>query len=289
MKIFVKFSFFLAILLFSYNAAALVSGQSAPKRIFSIGDSITRAYDAYLPKDNLNISWANGYYGFWQKLLGLPNIYSHYQRIRSAYGSWGTRNVTVAANGASMANFPDMAAIVAGTNSTYVPVLLGANDICSSPIWHLPENGAFETNFRNGMNALVANLPDGATIYVAAIPDIEQVYQVGLTKDALGLVSCPVVWTLNHICQSMLALWNTPEDRDYVTSRIQGYNEILKRVTQEYPEIASNLGRKLFISFTRVTNDAFSASEISDIDCFHPSELGQKTISSKTWLDGPLK
>ena len=287
MKNNIKLSFLAVFLLFSYGVNALEPGQSAPKKIYSVGDSITRAFNAYLPNDNPNISWTNGYYGFWQRLLGLPNINSHYQRIISAYGRFGSSNVTTAAMGARMSDFPAMALNVAGRGSTYVPVLLGANDICSSSIMNFPEDDVFASNFRTGMNNLVENLPSGATIYVAAIPDIEQVYQVGLNKDALGFVSCPLVWAINDICQSMLSWANTDTEREYVTSRIQGYNGIMKDIIQlEYQPISSATG--LFFSYTGVSNEPFTASELSDIDCFHPSELGQQTLSSKTWQDGPF-
>lgn len=282
MKNYIKFSLLLVFLLFTNGVNALEPGQSPPKRIYSIGDSITRAFDAYLPNDNPNLSWINGYFGFWQKVLGLPNINSHYQRIRSAYGRWGTSNVMNAFNGARMSDFSAMAANVSG-NSTYVTTFLGANDICSASAMGIPSDEDFAGYFRNGMNELVNRLPSGATIYVAAIPDIEQVYQIGLTKDALGFVSCPIVWAIGDICQSMLSHSNEDVDRAYVTSRILSLNDTMKTiVANEY----QNVG--LFVYYTDVTNEAFTASEVSDIDCFHPSELGQKTISSKTWTAGPF-
>jgi len=288
MKKRIKFSLLVVSSFFAINAHALQPGQSAPKRIYSIGDSITRAFDAYLPSDNLNVSWVNGYYGFWQKVLGLPNITSHYQRIVSAYGGSGTSNVTGAVTGATMSRFSSMASYVAGKNFTYVTTLLGANDICSSTIMDIPSDPVFESEFRAGMNQLLNNLSSGATIYVAAIPDVEQVYQIGVTKDALGLVSCKVVWSLNSICQSMLSKTNTDADRMYVKSRIQSFNNILMSVTQEYQQLSNQLGKGLFFSYTSATNDSFTASEVSDIDCFHPSELGQKSISAKTWQTGPF-
>jgi hypothetical protein len=57
--------------------AQLLPGQAQPKRLYSNGDSITRAFDADFPADNLNASWVNGYYGFWEQLFGLPNVRSH--------------------------------------------------------------------------------------------------------------------------------------------------------------------------------------------------------------------
>jgi hypothetical protein len=45
--------------------------QLKPKRLSSTGDSMTEAIDAELPAANHWASWANGYHGFWEWLLGL--------------------------------------------------------------------------------------------------------------------------------------------------------------------------------------------------------------------------
>ena len=113
------------------QAYALQPGQSTPKKLYSIGDSITRGFDAYLPLDNKNLSWVNGYYGFWQKLLNMPNSNSHYQRIQKAFGSSGTKNYMSAQVGAHMNSFAKFASGVAGKNVTYSTVMLGANDVWS--------------------------------------------------------------------------------------------------------------------------------------------------------------
>jgi hypothetical protein len=79
---------------------ALEPGQSTPKRLYSNGDSITRGFDADLPLDNLNASWVNGYFGFWEWLFGLPNVKSHNQRISANFGSSSRKNWIAAENGA---------------------------------------------------------------------------------------------------------------------------------------------------------------------------------------------
>ena len=77
----------------SSGFAQLLPGQAQPKRLYSNGDSITRAFDADFPGDNLNVSWVNGYYGFWEQLFGLPNVKAHNQRISANWGSSGRLNV----------------------------------------------------------------------------------------------------------------------------------------------------------------------------------------------------
>jgi len=273
-------------MMLSSSAYGLQPGQSQPKRVYAIGDSITRGFDAYLPLDNKSLSWSSGYYNFWERLLGLPNVNSHFQRIQSAFGKSATQNWLAAEVGAEMGRFASFASGAAGRDVTYATVLLGANDVCADSPAALPTDAQFEADFRGGMERLLNNLPNGATIMVAAIPDIEMLYRVGLNKNALGLVNCPAVWSLGSICQSMLDNNNTEADRQYVKSRNLGYNTILQRVTAEYQVQARNIGKTLFISFSDGTAGAFTSADVSDIDCFHPSEVGQKVISQETWKDG---
>jgi hypothetical protein len=84
------------------SALALEPGQSEPKRLFSTGDSMTRGFNANVPLDNLNLSWVNGYHGFWEDLFDLPDVESHNQRIDANFGDSDRSNQTAAENGATM-------------------------------------------------------------------------------------------------------------------------------------------------------------------------------------------
>lgn len=267
---------------------ALEPGQSPPKRLYSNGDSITRAFDAQLPFDNLNNSWANGYFGFWQRLFGLPDINAHNQRISEDFGRRGRKNWVAAQNGARVDDFVSQAAGSAGRNVTYSTVLLGGNDVCRDSPAELPTDAEFEANFRAGIDTLLLNLSPGATVQVAAIPDVKRLYDIGVDKHALGIVNCPVLWSLTVLgfpCGSMLSPNNSEADRLYVQSRNIGYNQILESVTLEK---AAQHNDK-FVSFTNVSfTYPFEASDISNIDCFHPSWRGQKVLSETTWNDGPF-
>jgi len=50
-----------SLLMIAPTALALQPGQQAPKRLYSNGDSITRAFDANLPGDNLSNSRCEKY------------------------------------------------------------------------------------------------------------------------------------------------------------------------------------------------------------------------------------
>jgi lysophospholipase L1-like esterase len=267
------------------SALALNYGQQPPKRLYSNGDSTTRAFDANLPFDNLNLSWVNGYYGFWERLFGLPNVKSHNQRITANFGASGRTNWTSAVNGARVDTLDDQAAGTAGRFVTYSTVLLGANDACRD-IADLTTPAEFESSFRNGLDALLNNLPKGASVLVAAVPDVSRVYEVGLVKKALGLVDCPAVWAITGNCSSVLSPTSTPADRLFVQRRVQEYNRILQTVTQR----KARQHPTKFIAFTDKTYTyQFTQQELSNLDCFHPSWQGQKVLSAVTWNDGPFK
>jgi lysophospholipase L1-like esterase len=268
------------------SARALEPGQNPPKRLYSHGDSMTRAFNANLPLDNLNLSWVNGYYGFWERLFGLPNIKSHNQRITANFGGSDRRNWTAAQNGAELDDMVAQASGVAGKNVTYATVLLGANDICRLSVTNPPTDAEVETEFRAGMDTLLMNLPSGATVQVVAIPDVTRLYQVGLDKTALGIVDCQVVWALTGSCPSVLSPGVSDMDREFIRSRIIRYNEILEAVTKEKAEQHSDK----FISSTDVSfTYPFGASEVSNLDCFHPSWRAQRVLSRETWNAGPFQ
>jgi lysophospholipase L1-like esterase len=270
-------------------ALALEPGQSEPKRLISLGDSITRAFDATLPADNLNQSWSNGTRGFFENLFGLPNVKSHNQRISANFGSSSRRNVVVARNGAKVRNLEGQAAEAEGRGYTYATVLIGGNDVCRDTIAELPTDYDFTVDAAIGLVELLNNLPDGSTVQVAAIPDIKRLYEIGIDKTVLGIVDCDQLWRLTaqgFPCGSMLSPDNSEADREYVRQRNIQYNNILQYLTA----IGANKYKNLFISWTDKTfTYPFTADDVSSIDCYHPSSRGQRTIARETWNDGPFK
>jgi hypothetical protein len=263
-------------------ALALQPGQSAPKRLYSVGDSATRAVNADFPLDNLNLSWVNGYFGFWQQLFGLPNVKSHNQRISANFGSSNRKNWIAAQNGAQIEDMGSQASGAAGKNVTYTTVLLGANDVCRD----LPTDAEFAADFRAGMDLLLGNLASGATVQVVAIFDVTRLRDIGHDKAALGIVDCEVVWAVSGSCPTVLAPGVSDADLAFVRSRNVSYNQILKSVTEE--KAFAHPGK--FISFTDASfTYPFTESEVSNLDCFHPSWRAQKILSRKTWNIGSFK
>lgn len=261
----------------------------APKRLSSTGDSISEAIDAELPLANHWASWVNGYHGFWEWLFGLTNVYSHNQRITKNFGSWGRRNYMEAKSGADMFDFPGQTFGSVSHQAQYVTVFMGHNDVCQNHFADIPTDAEFEANFRAGMDNLKNGLPAGATIYVVGIADIYQLWQIGRDKKALGIVDCEVLWATTLLdlfpCGTMLSPLNTDADREYTRNRNIGFNNILMRVTKEYN---NNDPNHYYIYTDVVFNYPFVENQVSDIDCFHPSAIGQRVLSKMTWDAGPF-
>jgi lysophospholipase L1-like esterase len=268
-------------------AAGLLPGQAIPKRLYSNGDSITRAFDADFPADNLNVSWVNGYFGFWEQLFGLPNVKAHNQRITANWGSSGRANFIAAVNGARVDDLGTQAAGAAGKTVNYATVMLGGNDVCRDTIADLPTDAEFEANFRAGMATLLANTVNNATVQVVNIPNVKRLYDIGKSKQALGIVNCQVLWAgtvLGFPCGSMLSPFNSEADRLFVQSRNVAYNDIIRRVTAEL-----DAANPEFLFHGDAYSFNFVQSEISNLDCFHPSWTGQRTLAKQIWNTGPFR
>jgi len=266
---------------------ALAQGKAAqlkPKRLSSTGDSMTEAIDAELPAANHWASWVNGYHGFWEWLLGLTNVNSHNQRITKAFGSSGRANYMEAKSGADMFDFPAQAKQAVSRKASYVTVLMGHNDACQDRFIDIPSNAVFEDKFREGMDILKAGLPKGATVYVVGIVDIYRLWEVAQDKKALGIVDCEVLWATTLLkwypCSTMLNPLIGEAGRQYTKARIQGFNAILKAVTEGYNAADPN---HRYVYTPAAFEYKFGERHVSDIDCFHPSAYGQKTLSEMTW------
>lgn len=267
-------------------AQGLEPGQAPPTRLFSIGDSITRAFDANLPLENPNLSWVNGFTNDTTDLFGLPDVHSHNERISANFGDNNRLNDSAAENGARMDDMAGQASVAAGRGINYATVMLGDNDVCQATVADIPTDAEFEQNFRLGMDTLLAQLAPGGTILITGIIDVARLHDVGMQKAGLAGVDCPTLWEKSGVCGSVLSAQATDADRANVHARTLGFNSILQRVSGEYQ--AAHPDR--FISYTDSTFQwQFGPDDVSDIDCFHPSTAGQTAISRMTWDDGPFR
>lgn len=285
----------LVVFLFSTTAALAKDPQRVPRRLSSVGDSITEAinaeeYNLFNPiNPNHWASWVNGYRGFWEWLLGRTNVNSHNQRITSAFGRSGRKNYMQAVSGADSFDVPPQTSQSVLNAADYVTIFMGHNDVCQSDFASIPSDAQFEANVRAGLDNLRSGLPNGATIYVLGLVDIYKLYQLGDELTSLGILDCKVVWATSLLgifpCATMLSPLNSEADRQYTRSRNIAFNQILEDLVAEYNASDSH-------HYYEYTDEAFeyefAPSQVSGFDCFHPSAAGQKELARVSWQVGPF-
>jgi lysophospholipase L1-like esterase len=255
----------LAVMLLSVVASpvAAATPPPLPASMAALGDSITRAYDVCCSYgDHPGQSWSTGYAWY-------DGINSHYERIKRASSSISGHAYNGAVTGAKMADALDQAANAATQGASYVTILLGANDLCTSSPRTMTSTEDFQAQFNGAMVTLTQD--PSRRIFVSSIPNIHQLWEL-LHNNALART----VWASAHICQSMLGATRTPEERQQVVNRERDFNQILADICGLYKDNCRWDGGATY-------NYRFSVGQVSPLDFFHPSLSGQAALAQLTW------
>jgi lysophospholipase L1-like esterase len=241
-----------------------VTGPVWPHSLAAIGDSITRAVFADNTINGLGDgqpwhSWATGYDGG-------DVVLSHYERIAAQNPAFFA-NYNNAVSGARMDDFLAQANLTVLQNPDYILVFLGHNDLCRSSSAAIPSDASFEAWFRQGLDALLAGLPD-KKIVVLEIIDVAQLWDC-----CSGDFGCRLAWWLYTPCEVVTAGSST--DRATVRARTIGFNNILRQVCAE----------KGVMFEDRIFEQTFVRSDVSEVDCFHPSARGQRKLAEGSYDD----
>jgi len=232
----------------------------APTSMAVLGDSISQAFDSCgVLQSCPQFSWSTG---------DSPLVDSHATRIRAL--SPGLMAYNDAVVGAKAADLALEAAAAVAQGAQYVEVEMGANDACTPT----PELMTPVATFRAQVAAGFAELR-GTRVFVASVPDLRHLWQV-----AKDVPQARLVWSVFHLCQSMLAnpLSTARADRTRradVRKRIMAYNDVLRQECAKLPTCRYDHGV--------VFKNKFDLSFVSPIDYFHPSIVGQAGISARTW------
>ncbi|WP_433242759.1 GDSL-type esterase/lipase family protein [Streptosporangium sp. CA-135522] len=243
---------------------AVADTSSAPRAMASMGDSITRGFNAcgfYL--DCPSRSWSTG---------TDSGVNSHYRRLLADNPSLVAHND--ARSGAKIADMAGQAQQAVSQGVDYVTILIGANDACTSSEATMTSVADFEARFRTAMHTLTAGLP-GAEIFVASIPDVKRLWEVGK-----GSSSARATWSTLGICQSMLARASSTDQadadrRDRVRRRVADFNAVLAGVCAEQLTCRYDGGA--------VFGYPFALSQLSRWDYFHPNASGQQLLAEVTY------
>jgi lysophospholipase L1-like esterase len=249
--------------------AAADSGPP-PNSIASMGDSITRGFNAcgfYVDCPSRSFSTGT-----------TSSINSHYTRILAKNPAISGHAFNDAKSGAKVADMNGQAATVVGQGAAYVTILIGANDACTGS-----ESGMTSvTAFRSSIDAALATLKNGlpnAKVAVLSVPNVWQLWNVGM-----GSSSARSTWSLFGICQSLLANPTSTAQADVdrrsrVRQRVVDFNTQLAQACAAY-------GPNCDFDDNAVFNYAFSLSQISTWDYFHPNPSGQTALASVSYAAG---
>jgi len=231
-----------------------------PDKIAALGDSITQAANANGVAETMpQHSWTTGYDSG-------DIVNSHYERILAINSNMLNNNFNDAVNGARMDDIFGQAQIAISQSPEYITILMGGNDACRPSLAEMTDPAVYENYFRQAMENLTAELPD-TKIIVVALPDIYQLYDVGIAK------GCSWLWPIAGICRALTG--SNAADRLIFRQRVIEYNQILQNVTLEYGQLYA----------PSIFDLQFTTSDIA-WDCFHPSIDGQMKIAEVSWNDG---
>ena len=152
----------------------------------------------------------------------------------------------------------------------YVTILIGADDVCTGSISSMTTTAQFTASFQSTMSTLESGLPPGVHIFVSSIPNI-----YGLWSVLHGNPVAQTVWSVANICQSMLSTANTDAQRQQVVTQEQADNAALSQVCGLY----ANCRWDGYATF----DYQFSPADVSTLDYFHPSQMGQGVLAALTW------
>ncbi|ADI10568.1 lipoprotein [Streptomyces bingchenggensis BCW-1] len=236
--------------------------NTKPDSIASLGDSITRGFDACsVLSDCPEVSWSTG-----------TEVNSLARRLLPTASRSATRSWNYAKTGAVMADLSGQIQSAVTRKPQLVTVLIGANDACRSSVDDMTTTTDFRTDFSAALKTLRHDLPK-TQVYVASVPDLKRLWSEG-RKNVLGRQ----IWKLG-ICPSMLkdADATDPaadERRRRVEDRVDEYNAALKSVCSQ---------DALCRYDDAVHNYQFSTDELSKWDWFHPSKEGQQQLAEMAY------
>ena len=228
--------------------------------MLAFGDSITAGLniDSFLSESEEK-NWATG-----DKVS-----YSHLSRFQLDLEVSSIAVENVAVSGATTAGLEEQLQNVTTTRAHYATVLIGANDVCSWPANHASALESYKDRVTDLVDGLQQKFAD-ISILLVSTPDLNQLYE--LKKDES---SCRQIWAFAGGCQLLLGANASASDREAFHDRWEDMNEALS-------EVATASGEN--VKYTdKVAKSVLTVDDISTIDCFHPSETGQKRIAEESW------
>ncbi len=244
------------------------STEAAPfeiSAIASLGDSMSLAVNACDRSGSCpEASWSTG---------TDPLVKSLASRVAETSGAVPTTEI-LAGDGASAESLPDQAARAVELGPDLVTVLIGANDVCAPSYDEMTSQATFTENITAAFAKLSAGLPD-ARVYVSSLPNLVRL--IDAKKDDQSALA---TWPKIAQCRSVLFNATSGDQADVdrraaITSLIESYNGVLSDACATHPHCIWDDDAAFDLEFT--------GDDVSSIDYFHPSALGQQKLAAVAW------
>jgi lysophospholipase L1-like esterase len=202
------------------------------------------------------------------------SVNSHLLRLRATAAPDNLVGYNNAVAGAASNALNGQAQKAVAQGAQYVTIEIGANDACTKTVGAMTPTATFKANVQTALATLAAG-SSAPQVFVASIPNLQRMYDLNKSS-----VSARLVWGLLGICQSMLASPSSTKTADVqrraaVQQRVNEYNQALAEACAAYATCRWDGGA--------VAAYAFTKSDISTRDYFHPSVTGQATLAAVTW------
>jgi lysophospholipase L1-like esterase len=249
--------------------AATPDAGPPPNSMASLGDSITRGFDACgFFVDCPSRSWSTGDSG---------SVNSQYLRIRAVNPAINGHNYNDARTGAVAADLAGQAQTAVGQGVDYVTVLMGANDACKDSEAQMTPVATFRGRVDAALDRINAGRP-GARVQVVSIPDLKRLWFV-----AKGDWRARSIWAIAGICQTMLknptSTAQADEDRrNRVRQRVIDFNDQLAQSCAAHARCRYDGGVLFGYQFT--------FDLLSGWDYFHPNTSGQAVLAAQSYAVG---
>jgi lysophospholipase L1-like esterase len=236
----------------------------------AVGDSITRAFDvnsSHFLADAPAESWATGTDG---------TVQSEASRLIASNPALAGHVFNDAKTGANMSALDAQLAAAASSTqqADYVTVLMGANDVCGKTVAGMTPTDTFRTEFATALTHFTTARPN-ATVFVSSIPNVYTLWSLLHTSG-----SARFAWSLYGVCQNMLGSSVTEAQRQTVLAQLQADNDALAAVCKANTQCRWDN----YATY----NVAFTTTQVSTVDYFHPSVAGQKLLAQVAWNAGPF-
>jgi lysophospholipase L1-like esterase len=237
-----------------------------PSSMAAIGDSITSGFGTCLVlAECQRNSWSTG---------DGSVVSSHYRRILSGNAAIKGHVANYAHSRATASDLAAQAGQAATAKPAYLTVMIGGNDACRASIVDMTTPADFGAEVDLALSRLKAISPQTRVLMVS-IPDIYRLWEIGHTSRVVRSV-----WS-HGVCPALLA--NPESEAAADTARRRQFKERVDAYNGVLAAACKNFGPRCKWDGGVVHGYAFTMSQISALDFFHPNTEGQNQIAKLTY------